>query len=73
MRTLYIRNMPDAVAERLEHLAQRAGMPKCFFFDAGVFRSLRALCLLLSFGPDPLLIDGIHCEPLEGWLRQLRP
>jgi hypothetical protein len=48
-------------------------MPKCFFFDAGVFRSLRALCLLLSFGPDPLLIDGIHCEPLEGWLRQLRP
>lgn len=29
--------------------------------------------LLLSFCPEPLLIDGIHCEPLEAWLRQLRP
>jgi hypothetical protein len=29
--------------------------------------------LLLSFCPEPLLIDGIRCEPLEGWLRQLRP
>jgi hypothetical protein len=32
-----------------------------------------AQCLLLSFCPEPLLIDGIRCEPLEGWLRQLRP
>ena len=30
-------------------------------------------CLLLCFCPEPLLIDGIRCEPLEGWLRQLRP
>jgi hypothetical protein len=29
--------------------------------------------LLLSFCPEPLLIDGIRCEPLETWLRQLRP
>lgn len=29
--------------------------------------------LLLSFCPEPLLIDGIRCEPLEPWLRQLRP
>lgn len=32
-----------------------------------------AQCLLLSFCPEPLLIDGIRCEPLEGWLRELRP
>ena len=29
--------------------------------------------LLLSFAPEPLLIDGIRCEPLEPWLRQLQP
>ena len=29
--------------------------------------------LLLSFCPEALLIDGIRCEPLENWLRQLRP
>lgn len=27
----------------------------------------------LSLCPDPLLIDGIHCEPIETWLRQLNP
>ena len=32
-----------------------------------------AQCLLLSYCPEPLLIDGIRCEPMEGWLRQLRP
>jgi len=32
-----------------------------------------AQCLLLSFCPEPLLIDGIRCEPLEGWLRHLHP
>ena len=32
-----------------------------------------AQLLLLSFHPEPLLIDGIRCEPLEPWLRQLRP
>jgi len=32
-----------------------------------------AECLLLSFCPEPLLIDGIRCEPLEGWLRTLQP
>jgi hypothetical protein len=29
--------------------------------------------LLLSFCPEPLLIDGIRCEPIEPWLRALRP
>lgn len=29
--------------------------------------------LLLSFCSESLLIDGIRCEPLEPWLRQLRP
>jgi predicted AAA+ superfamily ATPase len=29
--------------------------------------------LLLSLCPEPLLIDGIRCEPLEAWLKQLRP
>jgi hypothetical protein len=32
-----------------------------------------AQCLLLPFCPEPLLIDGIRCEPLESWLRCLRP
>lgn len=32
-----------------------------------------AQLLLLSFHPEPLRIDGIRCEPLEPWLRQLRP
>jgi len=32
-----------------------------------------AECLLLSFCPEPLLIDGIRCEPLESWLLELRP
>lgn len=27
---------------------------------------------LLSFSPEPLGIDGIRCEPLEPWLRQLQ-
>jgi len=32
-----------------------------------------AECLLLSLCPEPLVIDGIRCEPLEPWLKQLRP
>jgi hypothetical protein len=28
---------------------------------------------LLSLAPEPRLIDGIRCEPLEPCLRQLRP
>jgi predicted AAA+ superfamily ATPase len=28
---------------------------------------------LLSLAPEPLTIDGIRCEPLERWLRQLQP
>jgi hypothetical protein len=32
-----------------------------------------AECLLLSFCPEPLLIDGIRCKPLEAWLRALHP
>ena len=32
-----------------------------------------AECLLLSFCPEPRLIDGIRCEPLEAWLRHLHP
>jgi hypothetical protein len=28
---------------------------------------------LLSLAPEPLTIDGIRCEPLEAWLRQLQP
>ena len=31
MRTLYIRHVPDAVAERLEALASRAGVPLSTF------------------------------------------
>jgi predicted AAA+ superfamily ATPase len=29
--------------------------------------------LLLSLAPEPMLIDGIRCEPLEPWLRRLSP
>jgi predicted AAA+ superfamily ATPase len=32
-----------------------------------------AQLLLLSSHPEPRRIDGIGCEPLEPWLRQLRP
>jgi predicted AAA+ superfamily ATPase len=32
-----------------------------------------AECLLLSLCPEPLVIDGIRCGPLEPWLKQLRP
>jgi hypothetical protein len=28
---------------------------------------------LLSLAPEALTIDGIRCEPLEAWLRQLKP
>ncbi len=28
---------------------------------------------LLSLSRESLLVDGIRCEPLEGWLRQLYP
>jgi len=29
--------------------------------------------VLLSFAPEPLLIDDIRCKPLEPWLRKLQP
>jgi predicted AAA+ superfamily ATPase len=29
--------------------------------------------LLLSLAPEPMQIDGIRCEPLEPWLRRLKP
>jgi len=29
--------------------------------------------LLLSLCPEPMLIDGVRCEPLEPWLQRLRP
>ncbi len=32
-----------------------------------------AQLLLLSFHPEPLVMDGIRCEPVEPWLRGLRP
>ena len=32
-----------------------------------------AQLLLLSFCPEPLLIDGVRCEPIEPWLRSLHP
>ena len=32
-----------------------------------------AQCMLLSYCQEALLIDGIYCEPMEGWLRQLGP
>ncbi len=28
---------------------------------------------LLSLAPETLTIDGIRCEPVEGWLRRLTP
>jgi len=33
----------------------------------------QAECLLLSLAPEPMLIDGIRCEPLEPWLRHFSP
>jgi predicted AAA+ superfamily ATPase len=31
-----------------------------------------AECCLVSFAPEPLVVDGIRCEPLEPWLRRLK-
>ena len=33
----------------------------------------QAECLLLLLAPEPMLIDGIRCEPLEPWLRRFSP
>ena len=44
--------------------------------DLSALRAFRedypeATCCLVSFAPEPLVIDGIRCEPLEPWLRAL--
>lgn len=64
-----------------QHQRQLVQQQNYFHFDAGSYRALRAFAhdypeaelLLLSLAPEPLLLDGIHCEPLEAWLRQLQP
>ena len=44
--------------------------------DLSALRAFRedypeATCCLVSFAPEPLVIDGIRCEPLDPWLRAL--
>ena len=49
--------------------------------DRRVLAGLKAFCadnpgaerLLLSFAPEPLLLDGIRCEAVKPWLRFLPP
>jgi hypothetical protein len=44
--------------------------------DLSALRAFReddpeAGCCLVSFAAEPLVMDGIRCEPLDPWLRSL--
>jgi hypothetical protein len=52
MRTLYLRNVPDDVAERLERLADREGMSMSAF-------AVRELAWVSSRADNPALLAGL--------------
>lgn len=52
MRTLYLRNVPDDVAERLERLAERAGMSLSAF-------AVRELAMFARRADNPALLAGL--------------
>jgi len=57
VRTLYIRHVPDDVAERLEQLAQRAGIPLSTFALQELTETARRADnarLLSSLAPQPI-------------------
>lgn len=52
MRTLYLRNVPDEVGERLERLAAREGMSVSAF-------ATRELALIARRAENPALLAGL--------------
>lgn len=52
MRTLYLRNVPDEAAERLERLAAREGMSLSAF-------AVRELSILSRRADNPALLAGL--------------
>ncbi len=62
MRTLYLRNVPDEVAERLERLASRAGVPLSTFAVRELTEASRradAAALLESLPDHGIQLDAI--------------
>ena len=58
MRTLYIRHVPDAVAERLEKLAQKAGLPLSSF-------ALQELMETARRADNAELLASLPSQPIE--------
>lgn len=52
MKTLYIRDVPDEVSERLSRLAERAGMSVSGF-------ALRELTEIARWADNPALLDAL--------------
>lgn len=64
MRTLYLRNVPDEVGERLERLAARAGMSVSAF-------ATRELAMIARREGNPALLAelpdlGVDARPIVG-------
>ncbi|MFM7675808.1 MAG: hypothetical protein ACKO5F_09550 [Synechococcus sp.] len=57
-RTLYIRHVPDDVADRLEQLARRAGLPLSTF-------ALRELCESARRGDNADLLQALPSATLK--------
>jgi len=73
MRTLYIRHVPDAVAERLEKLAQKAGLPLSSFALQELTETARRADnaeLLSTLSSQPIerstILDALHASRDEG-------
>jgi hypothetical protein len=58
MRTLYIRHVPDAVAERLEKLAQKAGLSLSSF-------ALQELTETARRADNAELLSRLPSQPIE--------
>jgi len=58
MRTLYPRHVPDAVAERLEKLAQKAGLPLSRF-------ALQELTEIARRADNAELLASLPSQPIE--------
>ena len=67
MRTLYIRHVPDDVAERLEKLASRAGVPLSTFALQELCESARRAdnAELLSALPSAAIDPAVILEALR--------
>lgn len=59
MRTLYLRNVPDTVAEQLERLAVRAGMSVNAF-------AVRELSESAARADNPAIFDGLPDLGIDG-------